>query len=147
MNYNVSPCRGQGSHNLPGALHVWQDRHAFPSCLQTLQLSILRASGILGIPSDGVSALALPNLISGVKTAQVTWTQLLFAVRFKGSRGLTGRLSSSCRLRKNSASSMAFSLSLRSRSRSFSARFRYVLVGPTKLCFVYSTGQRMHLYS
>lgn len=47
------------------------------------------------MPSLGSSDLAFANLTSGVKTAQVTWTQLLSAVLFSGSLGSTGRPSSS----------------------------------------------------
>jgi hypothetical protein len=90
---------------LPGALHEWQATHAPPVFLQALQISSYLAEAIDGIPSDGSRAFALPNFTSGIKMAQVTWTQLLLAVRFSGSLGLTGLFNSSCFFLKKSATS------------------------------------------
>lgn len=82
-----------------GVRHWWQKTHAPPFWVQAWQVSSYLARGIEGTPSEGSRALPFPNLTSGVQTAHVTWTQLLSAVRFSGSLGLTGRFISSCFLR------------------------------------------------
>lgn len=87
---------GSQSWDLPGALHEWQLTHAPLLFLHNLHTSSYLAVGIDGIPSEGSKALAFPNFTSGVNTAQVTWTQLLFAVLFSGSRGSRGLFISSC---------------------------------------------------
>jgi hypothetical protein len=83
--------------NLLGARQKWHVTQApLSRFLHALQVSSYFAGEMEGIPSDGSKALALPNFTSGVQTAQVTWTQLLLTVLFKGSRGFTGRPISSC---------------------------------------------------
>jgi hypothetical protein len=104
------------------AWHCKQDTQAPLVFLQSLHVWSYR-SVAAPMPSTVSSRAALLNLASGCHRAQYTWTQLLSAVRFSGSRGTTGRPFSCCFARYSSLAYSTSSFSIRSLSLSRSVFF------------------------